>query len=91
MAGRRAANSVPAHKMYVIQLTITASPRPLRIGRKMAADLPDYLCYRAVTSSLPNRDINFPKMTNAIGSRTVPLSPNRVTESNEKLNPRTRV
>jgi len=37
-----------------------------------------------VISSLSNRYIHFLKVTNAIGSRTVPVSPNRVMESNEK-------
>ena len=51
----------------------------------MVADLQNYLSSRAVIGSLSNRDFHFLKMTNAIGSRTVPVSPNRVTESNEKI------
>jgi hypothetical protein len=51
----------------------------------MVADLQNYFSYSAVIRLLPNRDLNFLKMTNAIGSRTVPVSPNRVTESNEKI------
>lgn len=51
----------------------------------MVADLPDYLGYRVVIGSLSNRDVHFLEMTNAIGSRTVPVSPNRVMESNEKI------
>jgi hypothetical protein len=51
----------------------------------MVADLQKYFCYRAVIGSLLNRDIHFPEMTNAIRSRTVPVSPNRVMESNEKI------
>jgi hypothetical protein len=77
--------------MCVIRLTETTQQRPLKVGRKMVVDLQNYFSYSAVIGLLPNRDLHFLKMTNAIGSRTVPLSPNRVTESNEKLNPRTRV
>ena len=54
------------------------------VDQKMVADLQNYFSYRAVIGSLLNRDIHFPEMTNAIGSRTVPVSPNRVMESNEK-------
>jgi hypothetical protein len=89
--GHRAANRVPAHKMHVIRLTITESRRRPCVYQKMVPDLQYYFCYRSVIGSLPNRDIRFPKMTNAIGSRTVPVSPNRVMESNQKLNARTRV
>jgi hypothetical protein len=71
--------------MYVIRLTETAHQRPLKVGRKMVADLQNYFGYCAGIGLLPNRDLHFLKMTNAIGSRTVPVSPNRVTESNEKI------
>jgi hypothetical protein len=71
--------------MYVIRLTKTGQPRRPGVARKMVADLQNYFCCPAVIGSLSNRYIHFLKMTNAIGSRTVPVSPNRVMESNEKI------
>jgi hypothetical protein len=46
--------------------------------RKGAIDQQKRYRDRGVTGSLSNRDIHFPKMTNAIRFRTVPGSPKRV-------------
>lgn len=82
LANRRqlANKRVPAHKTQVIRVTICLPTSSTRRFRKGHYDLRKWKRNRGVMGSLPNGDIRFPKMTNAPGSSTVPVSPQRVTE-----------
>ncbi|WP_216087220.1 hypothetical protein, partial [Mycobacterium avium] len=57
--------------------TIYTTPRHVP---KCPHDLRKCPRYHGVIGSLPKRDIQFPKMTNAAASSTVRVSPQRVTE-----------
>lgn len=75
----------PAHKTQVIRLTIRFTDPVHGWCRKVRNDQRKSPRCRGVIGPLPNGDIRFPKMTNAPRSSTVPVSPQRVTESNRKI------
>ncbi len=79
-AAHPANDGAPAHKIRVIRLTICLPGQSASSRRKCPHDLRKCPRYRGVIGSLPKRDIQFPKMTNAAASSTVRVSPQRVTE-----------
>jgi hypothetical protein len=63
----------PGHNISVSWLTVAWRSRRRDLCRTRRVDLQRPLMDWAVIGSLPNRDMSFLNMTNALPSRTVPL------------------